>query len=110
MPQWDDKITTLPGLYLLSVGVLGYLSGLQQPTCTLYLLRMVNLLFSVGTLITLYSILKVLNAGQVSPLTSGRLDCLLAYRRITVPKHHAVHPPSVRGRLPPPASGGRVVR
>ncbi|KAF0305638.1 putative Dol-P-Glc:Glc(2)Man(9)GlcNAc(2)-PP-Dol alpha-1,2-glucosyltransferase [Amphibalanus amphitrite] len=62
--QWDDKITTLPGLYLLSVGVLGYTSGLQRPACSLYLLRLVNLLFSVGTLVTLYSILKVLNAEQ----------------------------------------------
>ncbi|XP_037068601.1 putative Dol-P-Glc:Glc(2)Man(9)GlcNAc(2)-PP-Dol alpha-1,2-glucosyltransferase [Pollicipes pollicipes] len=62
--QWDPKITTLPGLYLLSVGLLGYLSGLEPPSCTVYLLRMVNLLFSVITLVVIYSILKVLNTEE----------------------------------------------
>ena len=57
------------------MGLLGYLSGLNQPSCSVYLLRMVNLLFSVLTLVVIYSILKVLNAGQVSPET-GPAVCL----------------------------------
>ncbi|XP_046870613.1 dol-P-Glc:Glc(2)Man(9)GlcNAc(2)-PP-Dol alpha-1,2-glucosyltransferase [Hypomesus transpacificus] len=56
--EWDPMITTLPGLYLVTVGVikpmvwLADLSG--KVVCSTAMLRFVNLLFNCGNLYLLY--------------------------------------------------------
>ncbi|KAM8974025.1 dol-P-Glc:Glc(2)Man(9)GlcNAc(2)-PP-Dol alpha-1,2-glucosyltransferase [Pelodytes ibericus] len=59
--QWDPMITTLPGLYLASVGIVkpvAWLFGWNETViCSPGMLRFVNLLFSLGTLYLLYLIL-----------------------------------------------------
>ncbi|XP_039582596.1 putative Dol-P-Glc:Glc(2)Man(9)GlcNAc(2)-PP-Dol alpha-1,2-glucosyltransferase isoform X3 [Passer montanus] len=59
--QWDPMITTLPGLYLLSVGaakpaawLLGWTGSV---VCSVGMLRFINLLFSAGNFYLLYSLL-----------------------------------------------------
>ncbi|KAG8512267.1 Dol-P-Glc:Glc(2)Man(9)GlcNAc(2)-PP-Dol alpha-1,2-glucosyltransferase [Galemys pyrenaicus] len=60
--QWDPMITTLPGLYLLSVGVVkpaGWIFGWSEHVvCSVGMLRFVNLLFSVGNFYLLYLLLR----------------------------------------------------
>ncbi|XP_069085843.1 dol-P-Glc:Glc(2)Man(9)GlcNAc(2)-PP-Dol alpha-1,2-glucosyltransferase isoform X2 [Pleurodeles waltl] len=59
--QWDPMITTLPGLYLVSIGIVkptAWLLGWTgRVVCSTAMLRFVNLLFSVGNLYLLYSII-----------------------------------------------------
>ncbi|XP_015270843.1 PREDICTED: putative Dol-P-Glc:Glc(2)Man(9)GlcNAc(2)-PP-Dol alpha-1,2-glucosyltransferase [Gekko japonicus] len=56
--QWDPMITTLPGLYLVSVGVVkpaAWLFGWSGSIiCSTGMLRFINLLFSVGNFYLLY--------------------------------------------------------
>ncbi|XP_077194338.1 dol-P-Glc:Glc(2)Man(9)GlcNAc(2)-PP-Dol alpha-1,2-glucosyltransferase [Paroedura picta] len=56
--QWDPMITTLPGLYLVSVGVVkpaAWLFGWSgNIVCSTGMLRFINLLFSVGNFYLLY--------------------------------------------------------
>lgn len=56
--QWDPMITTLPGLYLVSVGVIKpvvWLADLKGAVvCSTAMLRFVNLLFNCGNLYLLY--------------------------------------------------------
>ncbi|NWI98920.1 AG10A glucosyltransferase, partial [Crypturellus undulatus] len=56
--QWDPMITTLPGLYLVSVGIARPLAWLFGWTgsiaCSTGMLRFINLLFSVGNFYLLY--------------------------------------------------------
>ncbi|KAM9705307.1 dol-P-Glc:Glc(2)Man(9)GlcNAc(2)-PP-Dol alpha-1,2-glucosyltransferase isoform 1-T17 [Menidia menidia] len=56
--EWDPMITTLPGLYLVSVGLIQpvvWLFGLTGPVvCSPAMLRFVNLLFNCGNLYLLY--------------------------------------------------------
>ncbi|XP_032077285.1 dol-P-Glc:Glc(2)Man(9)GlcNAc(2)-PP-Dol alpha-1,2-glucosyltransferase-like [Thamnophis elegans] len=56
--EWDPMITTLPGLYLLSVGILkpaGWLFGWSESIlCSTGILRFINLLFSIGNFYLLY--------------------------------------------------------
>ncbi|XP_013408858.1 putative Dol-P-Glc:Glc(2)Man(9)GlcNAc(2)-PP-Dol alpha-1,2-glucosyltransferase [Lingula anatina] len=50
--EWDPKITTFPGLYLISLGVLkpvGWLMGWDEDTtCSVLNLRAINIMFSIG--------------------------------------------------------------
>lgn len=64
--HWDPKITTPPGLYLLSVGLLSPLSWFfpQVSECALYHLRSINLLFAFGNLYLCFAILQKLNSSQ----------------------------------------------
>lgn len=59
--QWDPMITTLPGLYLLSVGVVkpaAWLLGwTESVVCSVGMLRFINLLFSAGNFYLLYLLL-----------------------------------------------------
>lgn len=59
--QWDPMITTLPGLYLLSVGVVKPAAWLLGWTgsvvCSVGMLRFINLLFSAGNFYLLYLLL-----------------------------------------------------
>jgi len=58
--QWDPKITTLPGLYLFSVGLLRPLHFLISPslpliaTCSVAMLRSVNLLIALTNLLLVH--------------------------------------------------------
>ncbi|OCT87311.1 dol-P-Glc:Glc(2)Man(9)GlcNAc(2)-PP-Dol alpha-1,2-glucosyltransferase [Xenopus laevis] len=63
--QWDPMITTLPGLYLASVGMVkpaAWLLGWSENVvCSCGMLRFVNLLFNLGNLYVLYLILCKIN-------------------------------------------------
>lgn len=78
LDQWDPMITTLPGLYLASVGLikpLGWLADLTgKVVCSTAMLRFVNLLFNGGNLYLLYLLTcklhlreKVRGAGGAGP-------------------------------------------
>ena len=73
-------ITTLPGLYLVSVGVikpLVWLAGLRGGVvCSTAMLRFVNLLFNGGNLYLLYLLTCKLHLRE--KVGSGRGQCLLA--------------------------------
>jgi hypothetical protein len=59
MMQWDPKITTLPGLYLLSVGVLMPLSSVMRvDLCGTYALRMTNVFACFANFYIIYNIQK----------------------------------------------------
>ncbi|XP_054255797.1 dol-P-Glc:Glc(2)Man(9)GlcNAc(2)-PP-Dol alpha-1,2-glucosyltransferase [Indicator indicator] len=59
--QWDPMITTLPGLYLVSVGVVkpaAWLFGWTgSVVCSVGMLRFINLLFTAGNFYLLYLLL-----------------------------------------------------
>nr|XP_032629634.1 dol-P-Glc:Glc(2)Man(9)GlcNAc(2)-PP-Dol alpha-1,2-glucosyltransferase-like isoform X3 [Chelonoidis abingdonii] len=59
--QWNPMITTLPGLYLMSVGIVKpavWLFGWSRSVvCSTGMLRFINLLFSVGNFYLLYLLL-----------------------------------------------------
>ncbi|KAF5906796.1 putative Dol-P-Glc:Glc(2)Man(9)GlcNAc(2)-PP-Dol alpha-1,2-glucosyltransferase, partial [Clarias magur] len=56
--EWDPMITTLPGLYLLSVGVIKPVMWLVGWTgsavCSTAMLRFINVLFNCGNFYILY--------------------------------------------------------
>ncbi|XP_008827880.1 putative Dol-P-Glc:Glc(2)Man(9)GlcNAc(2)-PP-Dol alpha-1,2-glucosyltransferase [Nannospalax galili] len=60
--QWDPMITTLPGLYLVSVGVVKparwILGWSEHVVCSVGMLRSVNLLFSAGHFYLLYLLFR----------------------------------------------------
>jgi len=62
--QWNPKITTLPGLYLFSVGllrplhVLGNSTGVFLDLCTVPALRSVNILVGLTNLVLLHSLTR----------------------------------------------------
>lgn len=66
--QWDPMITTLPGLYLVSVGVIKpvvWLAGLTgQVVCSTAMLRFINLLFNCGNLYLLYLLICKLHQRE----------------------------------------------
>ncbi|XP_072530326.1 dol-P-Glc:Glc(2)Man(9)GlcNAc(2)-PP-Dol alpha-1,2-glucosyltransferase [Salminus brasiliensis] len=75
--QWDPMITTLPGLYLLSVGVIKPAVWLADfsgaVVCSTAMLRFVNLLFNCGNLYVLYLIICRLHFKDKSRLASRRV-------------------------------------
>lgn len=66
--QWDPMITTLPGLYLVSVGVIKPVVWLADLTgavvCSTAMLRFVNLLFNCGNLYLLYLLICKLHLRE----------------------------------------------
>uniref|UniRef100_UPI00358F0722 dol-P-Glc:Glc(2)Man(9)GlcNAc(2)-PP-Dol alpha-1,2-glucosyltransferase-like n=1 Tax=Myxine glutinosa TaxID=7769 RepID=UPI00358F0722 len=66
--QWDPMITTLPGLYLYSASLLrslGSLLGLtDKQACTVTLLRLTNITFTLGNLAVLYLLMGWLHGGK----------------------------------------------
>ncbi|XP_069765610.1 dol-P-Glc:Glc(2)Man(9)GlcNAc(2)-PP-Dol alpha-1,2-glucosyltransferase isoform X4 [Narcine bancroftii] len=56
--EWDPMITTLPGLYLVSTGIIKPVSWLLSWTgtvvCSIGMLRFINLMFNTGNLYLLY--------------------------------------------------------
>ncbi|XP_071497858.1 dol-P-Glc:Glc(2)Man(9)GlcNAc(2)-PP-Dol alpha-1,2-glucosyltransferase-like isoform X1 [Diadema antillarum] len=63
--EWNPKITTLPGLYLSSVGLLKPLALLLEADlvdlCSVTTLRSINILFAVGCLFIIYHTLCVIH-------------------------------------------------
>ncbi|XP_078276011.1 dol-P-Glc:Glc(2)Man(9)GlcNAc(2)-PP-Dol alpha-1,2-glucosyltransferase isoform X1 [Rhinoraja longicauda] len=59
--EWDPMITTLPGLYLVSTGIIKPVSWLlgwtEAVVCSTAMLRFINLLFNTGNLYLLYVLL-----------------------------------------------------
>ncbi|XP_050842308.1 dol-P-Glc:Glc(2)Man(9)GlcNAc(2)-PP-Dol alpha-1,2-glucosyltransferase isoform X3 [Serinus canaria] len=84
--QWDPMITTLPGLYLLSVGVVKPAAWLLGWTgsvvCSVGMLRFINLLFSAGNFYLLYLLLFKIH--QKNKVMSG---CFTPH--YIIQKHHA---------------------
>ena len=66
--QWDDKITTLPGMYLVSVGILNPISFLgQRILCEVSHLRLINtVLSSICFLILQRIVVQIHGAKHVS--------------------------------------------
>ena len=63
--QWDDKITTLPGLYFVTIGILNPLSKWSnQWLCTTSNLRMINLGFLILTFIVLSRLMQQIHGGK----------------------------------------------
>lgn len=62
--QWNDKITTLPGLYYLSTSVLRLialaLGENNKNLCTVYNLRLSNLVVSAFNFLVIFKILQKL--------------------------------------------------
>ncbi|XP_020508653.2 dol-P-Glc:Glc(2)Man(9)GlcNAc(2)-PP-Dol alpha-1,2-glucosyltransferase [Labrus bergylta] len=75
--EWDPMITTLPGLYLVSVGVIKpvvWLADLTgQVVCSTAMLRFVNLLFNCGNLYLLYLLVCKLHLREKTRTTSRRV-------------------------------------
>ncbi|XP_050412471.1 putative Dol-P-Glc:Glc(2)Man(9)GlcNAc(2)-PP-Dol alpha-1,2-glucosyltransferase [Patella vulgata] len=64
---WDPMITTLPGLYIVSVVILKPLSLIlphTQDVCSTHNLRAVNLLFMAGNMFLLYLIIKRIHVNN----------------------------------------------
>ncbi|XP_071389951.1 dol-P-Glc:Glc(2)Man(9)GlcNAc(2)-PP-Dol alpha-1,2-glucosyltransferase isoform X2 [Centroberyx affinis] len=77
LSQWDPMITTLPGLYLASVGVIKPVVWLADLTgkvvCSTAMLRFVNLLFNCGNLYLLYLIICKLHLREKTRTASRRV-------------------------------------
>ncbi|KAM6986518.1 dol-P-Glc:Glc(2)Man(9)GlcNAc(2)-PP-Dol alpha-1,2-glucosyltransferase [Aplochiton taeniatus] len=75
--EWDPMITTLPGLYLASVGVIKPVVWLADLTgkvvCSTAMLRFVNLLFNCGNLYLLYLIICKLHFKEKTKTASRRV-------------------------------------
>ncbi|GFT46990.1 dol-P-Glc:Glc(2)Man(9)GlcNAc(2)-PP-Dol alpha-1,2-glucosyltransferase [Trichonephila clavipes] len=57
--EWDPKITTPPGLYLLTVGILNPVSKITNlDVDKLACFRLVNICFTIGTIYVVYRILQ----------------------------------------------------
>lgn len=70
--HWDPKITTLPGLYLVSAAFLG-----TYFPCTTYNLRFINLLASCVNLLLFASILKFVYTSKQSKIVIQALNLTL---------------------------------
>ncbi|XP_034019431.1 dol-P-Glc:Glc(2)Man(9)GlcNAc(2)-PP-Dol alpha-1,2-glucosyltransferase [Thalassophryne amazonica] len=75
--EWDPMITTLPGLYLVSVGVIKpvvWLADLRgEVVCSTPMLRFINLLFNCGNLYLLYLLICKLHIREKTRTTSRRV-------------------------------------
>lgn len=75
--EWDPMITTLPGLYLASVGLIKpvvWLSDLKgKVVCSTAMLRLINLLFNSGNLYIIYLILCRLHPKDKSQSAARRM-------------------------------------
>ncbi|XP_014678723.1 PREDICTED: putative Dol-P-Glc:Glc(2)Man(9)GlcNAc(2)-PP-Dol alpha-1,2-glucosyltransferase [Priapulus caudatus] len=84
--KWDPMITTLPGLYLVSVGLLKPLAVLFKfhnlEFCTPFWLRSINVLFAVGNLYVIWCILWKLHYQTSKDFSTNR--ALLAAINLTL--------------------------
>lgn len=75
--EWDNKITTLPGLYLATVSILLPLKQLfSAVTCSVWSLRFMNVLFNLGNLLLSYNIFLKLSTKKDSKEVS-RISALV---------------------------------
>ncbi|XP_076008264.1 dol-P-Glc:Glc(2)Man(9)GlcNAc(2)-PP-Dol alpha-1,2-glucosyltransferase [Genypterus blacodes] len=85
--EWDPMITTLPGLYLVSVGVIKpvvWLADLKGAVvCSTAMLRFINLLFNCGNLYLLYLLISKLHLREKTRSASRRV--LMAFSLSTFP-------------------------
>ena len=58
--QWDQKITTLPGLYLASIAVLSPLNLFTEQFCTIWHLRYINVIFNTSNVALVMGIIRKL--------------------------------------------------
>ncbi|XP_071544183.1 dol-P-Glc:Glc(2)Man(9)GlcNAc(2)-PP-Dol alpha-1,2-glucosyltransferase [Panulirus ornatus] len=64
--EWDSKITTLPGLYLFSIGLNGPVSWvLGRPLCDVFSLRITNLVAAAFLLSTIHKLLIHLHGSKI---------------------------------------------
>ncbi|KAM4712319.1 dol-P-Glc:Glc(2)Man(9)GlcNAc(2)-PP-Dol alpha-1,2-glucosyltransferase [Anableps anableps] len=75
--EWDPMITTLPGLYLVSVGIIKPMVWLADLTggvvCSTAMLRFINLLFNCGNLYLIYLLICKLHHREKTRTTSRRV-------------------------------------
>lgn len=75
--EWDPMITTLPGLYLVTVGVIKPVVWLADMTggvvCSTAMLRFINLLFNCGNLYLLYLLTCKLHQREKTRTSSRRV-------------------------------------
>uniref|UniRef100_A0A2R8VJX4 Dol-P-Glc:Glc(2)Man(9)GlcNAc(2)-PP-Dol alpha-1,2-glucosyltransferase n=1 Tax=Mus musculus TaxID=10090 RepID=A0A2R8VJX4_MOUSE len=87
LSQWDPMITTLPGLYLVSVGVVKPASWLlgwsEHVICSIGVLRFVNLLFSVGNFYLLYLLFR-----KVQPRNKDLGLAWILWFHVSSDQHH----------------------
>ncbi|XP_078409659.1 dol-P-Glc:Glc(2)Man(9)GlcNAc(2)-PP-Dol alpha-1,2-glucosyltransferase isoform X1 [Cetorhinus maximus] len=80
--EWDPMITTLPGLYLVSTGIIKPVSWLMGWTgtvvCSTGMLRFINLLFSTGNLYLLYLLLCKIHQKNKATSAFQRIVSALA--------------------------------
>ena len=63
--EWNDKITTLPGLYFITVGILNPLAQWQNRwLCTTSTLRAINVGFAALTTLVLHKIMLQLHGDK----------------------------------------------
>lgn len=68
--EWDNKITTLPGMYIASVMLLKPLQAIfQSITCSVWCLRYINVLYNIINTLLCYNILKKVNSKKDCPNT-----------------------------------------
>ncbi|XP_066995277.1 dol-P-Glc:Glc(2)Man(9)GlcNAc(2)-PP-Dol alpha-1,2-glucosyltransferase [Anabrus simplex] len=68
--EWDQKITTLPGLYLLSVGILKPLSWIPGGDfCGVYALRFINLMACFVNIFLLFALQRKLKQNKKDIVT-----------------------------------------
>ena len=74
--QWDSKITTLPGLYLFSIGLNGPVSWvLGRQLCDVFSLRVTNLVAAAFMLSSFHKLLTFLHGNKVGTCSSGSSSC-----------------------------------
>ncbi|XP_019732677.1 dol-P-Glc:Glc(2)Man(9)GlcNAc(2)-PP-Dol alpha-1,2-glucosyltransferase [Hippocampus comes] len=75
--QWDPMITTLPGLYLVSVGIIKPVVRLAnmngEVVCSTAMLRFINLLFNCGNLYLLYRLICRLHPKEKTRTAARRI-------------------------------------
>ncbi|XP_062928556.1 dol-P-Glc:Glc(2)Man(9)GlcNAc(2)-PP-Dol alpha-1,2-glucosyltransferase isoform X1 [Mobula hypostoma] len=80
--EWDPMITTLPGLYLVSTGIIKPVSWLLSWTgtvvCSTGMLRFINLLFNTGNLYLLYLLLCRIHQKDKATSAFQRIASALA--------------------------------
>lgn len=77
--EWDQKITTLPGLYLFSIGIfkpIGFL--LKYDICTVTILRSTNLICAIFNFYLIFEILKIKNIPRGGTNQNDLLKILLS--------------------------------
>ena len=87
--QWNNKLTTPPGLYLFTMGVFKpfkelYAFGLESPDeiCPLYLVRFTNLIFGTANFFLVYLIQSNLNAKYLVSTGESSFELLRLNLRI----------------------------